>query len=344
MAPALTARHIAGALHPPDGPYDADVVILALDRADDTEAAIASALAQTGVVCHVLVLDQGSRPDALARIARVVCGRTDATLVSLGSNRGVAGGRNIATGLGHGRVIFGLDNDAEFADGTTLARAVAALDTEPDLAAVAVRIVSHATGQDDLSSWGYPLDLLPSAARTFETATFVGAGHAIRRAAWEAAGGYDAALFFCWEEYDFCLRALHRGWRVRYHGGIVVRHKITAERRVEWSGDRWFYFVRNRLYIERKWNAPWLALMPRIGGYLVRGARNGNLGATLRAIAAAIALARRVRCGSLSPAAQDYLRRNDRAQRGSLLRRCRREVLGPLAALRPGGSIRPEVS
>ena len=59
----MTARHIAGAMGPPRGEYDADVVILALDRAEETVAAIRSALAQTGVSHHVLVVDQGSRPE-----------------------------------------------------------------------------------------------------------------------------------------------------------------------------------------------------------------------------------------------------------------------------------------
>ena len=87
----------------------------------------------------------------------------------------------------------------------------------------------------------------------FDAVTFVGAGHAIRRAAWQDAGGYDEALFFCWEEYDFCLRAITRGWRIRYCGDLVVHHKASRARRVTWSGRRWFHFVRNRLYIERKY-------------------------------------------------------------------------------------------
>ena len=70
--------------------------------------------------------------------------------------------------------------------------------------------------------------------------------------AWQQAGGYDSRLFFCWEEFYFCLRAIALGWRVRYRGDIVIRHKVAAERRVDWSSARWFYFVRNRLYIERK--------------------------------------------------------------------------------------------
>ena len=334
-AEAATAASPTVAGGPPAGNYDADVLILALDRADETVAAIASALAQEGVSRHVVVLDQGSRPAALAQIAAAVAGRDDVTLASAGGNLGVAAGRNLAASLGHGRVLVALDNDAEFADPTTLARAVAALDAAPDLAAIGFRIVLHAGGADDLSSWGYPPALLVRAAGTFDATTFVGAGHAIRRAAWDAAGGYDARLFFCWEELDFCLRAIADGWRVRYRGDLVVRHKVSAERRVGWSGDRWFYFVRNRIYIARKWNAGWLALTPRIAAYVVKGLRNGVLWPTLRAVAAA---------GRMPVAPQPmpttllaYLARHDTAHRGGGWMRVRREVLTRLPGWRGGG-------
>jgi GT2 family glycosyltransferase len=321
---------VAGAPGPPDAAYDADVVILALDRAEDTVAAIASALAQQGVSRHVFVIDQGSRPENLARLAGAVAGRADATLVALDQNLGVAGGRNRGTALGHGRVVAGLDNDAEFAGPDTLARAVAALDAEPDLAAIACRIVTFAGGADDPSSWGYPSALLPRAGACFDAVTFVGAGYAIRRTAWDDAGGYDAALFFCWEEFDFCLRAIERGWRIRYRGDIVVRHKVSAERRVTWSGARWGYFVRNRLYIARKYGTPWPALLPRFAGYLLKGLRNGALAQTCRALPAAMRLAGGRKPQVLSAAALDYLHRNDRAHRGGWARRLWREALASL--------------
>lgn len=323
-------QHIAGAASPPEHDYDADVVILALDRVEETVAAIGSALAQHGVARHVFVVDQGSQRDNLARLAAAVAGRTDATLVRLERNFGVAGGRNRGSALGHGRVIVALDNDAEFADADTLARAVAAMHAAPDLAALAFRIVVFADGRDDLSSWGYPISLLPRAGEAFDTVTFVGAGHAIRRAAWDAAGGYDDALFFCWEEYDFCLRAIARGWRVRYQGELLIRHKVSPERRFAWSGSRWFYFVRNRLYIGRKSGETWLDLAPRIGAYVVKGARNGVLWQTLRAVPAARRLARQVQTEHLPPQARAYLAANDAAHRGSLLARLRREVLAAL--------------
>jgi GT2 family glycosyltransferase len=322
----MSARHIAGAARASDKPYDADIVILALDRVDETLAAIHSALAQTGVSRHVFVVDQGSRPESLARLADAVTGREDATLVALDRNHGVAGGRNRGSSLGRGRIIFGLDNDAEFASSTTLAQAVAALDADPILAAIGCRILLHANGADDRSSWGYPPQLLPRAGETFDTITFVGAGHAIRRAAWDRCGGYDDALHFCWEEFDFCLRAIEQGWRIRYRGDIVVRHKVSPERRLAWSGTRWYHFVRNRLYIGRKWSSGWLPLLPRVAFYLLKGARNGVLSQTLQALPAAMRMAYGVSAQPHSAIAQEYLRLNDAIYRAGLLH----EIFGQL--------------
>jgi GT2 family glycosyltransferase len=337
-----SVRYVAGASGPPHGQYDADIVILALDRAKETEAAIASVLSQDGVARHLFVVDQGSGLETLDRLARAVGGRDDATLVSLGSNRGVPAGRNAGSALGHGRVIIGLDNDAAFGDRTTLARAVAAMDAAPDVGAIGFRILDDATGRDDLSSWGYPLELLGRAGEAFDTVTFVGAGHAIRRAVWQQAGGYDESLFFCWEEYDFCLRAIERGWRVCYRGDIAVLHKLSAERRVGWSDERWFRFVRNRLYIERKWGASRLSLMPRIGGYVIKGVRNGQGVSTVRAIAGGTALSPGRARYRPSARTLDYLRRNDRAHRGSIFQRLRLEVMGTLCLAGTGRSEHAE--
>jgi GT2 family glycosyltransferase len=336
-APCMAVRHVSGAERPPWAAYDADVVILALDRAEATVAAIRSALNQTDVTRYVIVVDQGSLPEALAGLASAIQGRDDATLVAVDRNYGVPGGRNIGSALGCGRIIVGLDNDAEFAAPDTLARLASGFDADPELAAIGCRIVVDQTGEDDLSSWGYPPALLARSQATFEAATFVGAGHAIRRAAWKDVGGYDARLFFCWEEYDFCLRAIARYWRVRYRGDIVVRHKVSPERRVTWSGDRWFHFVRNRIYIGWKSGDSWLALAPRIAGYCVKATRNGCLRETPRAIWAAFRMAQGVRQNPLHQAARDYLHRVDTAWRGSWFTRLRREVLAAL----PGASGRP---
>ena len=325
-------RLVAGAATPPLGAYDADVIVLALDRAEETCAAIRSALQQTGISRHVVVVDQGSRPENLGRIANLVRGRADCTLLRLERNRGVAGGRNRATTFGHGRVVVALDNDAEFATSTTAADAVAALDRTPELGAIGFRILAWGHDADDHSSWGYPPRLRPRAGEVFDATTFVGAGHAIRRAAWDAAGQYDEALFFCWEEYDWCLRAIAGGWTVRYRGDIAVLHKVSPQRRVTWSSTRWFYYVRNRIYIERKHGGGWLGMTPRLAGYAVRGLRNGLFRQTVQGMAAGVRLARLTEVAPLPPLAHAYLQRTDAAHRGSLLGRVREEVLPALSA------------
>jgi GT2 family glycosyltransferase len=321
----MTHRLIAGVL-PPTGSVAVDIIILSLDRVDDTIAAIRSARNQTGVTTHVYVLDQGSTPDNLTRLAASI--GEGCSLFAGDTNLGVAGGRNLLSRLGHGRVIVALDNDAEFASSDTVARLTAALEAEPALAAIGCRIVCHGSGRDDLSSWGYPRALLPAAGESFDTVTFVGAGHAIRRAAWEDVGGYDEALFFCWEEFDFALRAIVLGWRFRYRGDIVIRHKVSDEQRVSWSGRRWFYFVRNRLYLERKYGRSGVA---RTAGYLIKGTLNRMPVTTIRAIVAARGMAgQRLDTGELGDQALAYLRRNDRLHRGSWGRRLMREVCGAI--------------
>jgi GT2 family glycosyltransferase len=333
----VTARRIAGSLAPPDGPYDADIIILAMERTAETLAAIASACGQTGISTHVFVLDQGSCSEALACLARAVGDRRGVTLLAAERNLGVAGGRNLISALGHGRVIVALDNDAEFAASDTVAHMIAALDAEPRLGAIGCRIVAYATGNDDLSSWGYPANLLSCAGECFDAVTFVGAGHAILREAWRQAGGYDPRLFFCWEEFDFCLRAIALGWRIRYRGDIVIRHKVSSEQRVGWSGARWFYFVRNRLYIERKLDRSWFALAPRMAAYVVKGVLNGLPVQTLRAIGAAAKMAPRWP-RPMPAAGLSYLIRSDNVHRGSWSRRLAREVLSRIGAPRNAAS------
>jgi GT2 family glycosyltransferase len=319
-------RRTAGSL-PPLGAYDADIIILSLDRLDDTIEAINSALAQRGGIFHVTVLDQGSSPEMLRQLRRQFAQKPDFALYEADRNLGVAGGRVAAAALGHGQFIIALDNDAVFATPWIVAKAVRQFRLSPDVAAIGFNILTADGKQPDITSWGYPKAMLHRFKESFDTTTFVGAGHAIRRSAWSAAGGYDPSLFFTWEEYDFCLKAIALNWRITYAGSLSVIHKVAPEARVGWSGQRMHYFMRNRLIIGRKWGASWLALTPHILTYLLKAARSGCLQAAWSGVRAAYntaPLARR----HMSKAMRLYIKRNETCRRGSWRDRLKLELFG----------------
>jgi N-acetylglucosaminyl-diphospho-decaprenol L-rhamnosyltransferase len=58
-----------------------------------------------------------------------------------------------------------------------------------------------------------------------------GACMLVRRAAYEAAGRFDAGYFMYFEEMDFCLRLARSGWRVVYDPGAEVTHTIGGSTR-----------------------------------------------------------------------------------------------------------------
>lgn len=298
------------------GAYDADIVILAFNRLQATESAIRSALSQRGGTFHVTVLDQGSE----AEVTSALCARFRSTrhfaLYAVRKNLGVPGGRNAAAALGHGEAIICLDNDAEFKGSWVAMEAVRKLRESPDIAALGFAVLLPDGASVDLASWGYPASLLPRAGGAFDSTTFVGAGHAIRRTAWIAADGYDSDLFFCWEEYDFALRAIAHGWRIRYDGGLAVLHHSSPIARQRFGAERAKFFIRNRLVIERKWGKPRWRLVPRMLGYFVQALAQGAARPALSGILDACRQPIPQRY-EMPPSGRRYLRENDRKHRGS---------------------------
>lgn len=318
------------------GDLEVDIIILAFNRVDETIDAIASALAQEGIAKRVLVLDQGSNPDQRDKL-KAFCAGKPVHLEIGRENLGVAGGRNRVTSLGQAPYIIALDNDAEFMDSFTAKRAVDYLKANPGLAAIGFQILNYTTREIDESSWGYPSAIRHRWNEEFDTTKFIGAGHAIVRKHFEAAGAYDDRLFFCWEEFDLCYRFINMGFKIRYVPSIKILHKVSPEKRVAWDGGRYYYLVRNRLYIFEKYGTPLPVTLTFALGYLVKGAANGVLGQVPRAIADALKLAQRFRRETadrrlyrLSAAARSYIDEHDTKLRGSLLRRLKGELLGRL--------------
>lgn len=275
---------------------EVDVIILSLNRVDDTIAAIESALSQQDVEVRVQVVDQGSDADQVRTLKEFATGRENLVIKYLERNIGVPGGRNMASALGRAEFIVALDNDAVFADETVLARTAAYLGARPELGAIGFRILNFYTGEDDHTSWGYASGLWERRGEEFAARNFIGAGHAIRRSAFEATGGYDEKLFFCWEELDLSLRMLNLGYRINYCPAVAIRHKVSPEARVRWSENRFYYTLRNRIYIHYKSGSSLSRIARYTVGAVLKGIRNGFLRQSIKGVLDAVRLCRQFPC------------------------------------------------
>jgi GT2 family glycosyltransferase len=254
---------------------DIDVIILSWDRTPETIEAIESALAQKNVNQHVLILDQGSKPENIEQLRRIASTDSRIVLREMGHNVGVAAGRNLASDLGEGRYIVALDNDAVFTDNQVLARVAATFEADPSIGALAFRILNFYSGADDEMCWDYPEALRPYADREFDVTRYIGAGHALRREVFYAAGKYDECLFFAGEERDVGYRILNLGYRIKYAPHLAVRHKVLPGQRVRWDGGRYYFTVRNVLYSDFKFGKSPLYLAKSVAALTLKGAYNG---------------------------------------------------------------------
>ena len=251
-----------------------DVVILSWNRVAGTIKAVESVRRQIGVTAHVWLVDQGTEPGGLTTLKGHFDGASDVMLIENGTNLGAPGGRNVGFVAGSAPVIICIDNDVELVNTDALANAVRRLELEPELAAIGFRIVADADGVDMDYNWGYPEALRAKADEEFYAVRFLAGGVAFRRQAIESVGLYDASLFFTWEETDLAFRLINAGYRLLYSPESRVVHRVDDESRVTWRGRRYYYHVRNALFIDYKYYRNPLRLLTRVLGYLVRGLVN----------------------------------------------------------------------
>lgn len=304
-----------------------DVIILSWFRLANTLEAIDNVLAQEDVDVHAWVVDQGSDATCVEALRARARFEPRITLIELPTNLGPPGGRNRAIPLGTAPFICSLDNDAVFASPTSLAYAAERFAKDPTLGALGFRILIFENGDDDKLSWSYPRSLRAQRESRFVTTRFAAGAMMMRRAAWERTRGYDEALFFYWEELDLSYQIIDAGYRIEYDPAVQVRHKVDPDRRVEWSKDRFYYLVRNALYIDWKYYRSLRRVTTRAIGYQIKGGFNGVFSQAVRGVVDAVGMARRHVGQPLGPRARRYVDDNDEQHRGSLFDRIRNEVL-----------------
>jgi GT2 family glycosyltransferase len=248
---------------------------------------------------EVVVVDDASRDDSLAVLER---DWPAVRVVALARNRGFAAAVNAGIAATRCDAVALVNTDVELAP-DWLARTAAALEADPGAAAVACKMVSlrdpsvlddcgdvlrrdgvceqRGRGRRDDGRWDAPGEVFSACA-----------GAALyRRAALEAAGGFDERLVAYLEDVDLGLRLALGGWRCRYEPA-VARHwgQASAE---GLPAPVWAMVERNTLLLcarafpWRWWAGP---VLYRQIAWLAAAVREGRARAFLRGAASALPL------------------------------------------------------
>ncbi len=187
----------------------------------------------------VIVVDDAST-DRSAETAR----RAGASVISRPRRGGPSAARNDGAAAAGGEVIIFLDADCIPEPGCL--RGLLAHFADPGLGAAAPRVLGAEVGGpnwlDRYEAARSPLDMGPRSGpvRPDGRVSYVPTPTlAVRRTAFEAAGGFDPGLPFG-EDVDFVWRLEQEGWAVRYDASLVSRH-LHRRRPLEIARRRWAY-------------------------------------------------------------------------------------------------------
>lgn len=212
---------------------------------------------------EVLLVDNASRDGkALDRIAAA----HHATVIRSAVNRGFGAGCNLGAAAARGEFLFFLNPDTSLAPGT-IAELEAAMDRNPRTSAMNPRL-SDGQGRPYFKrrsvllprrQWlhrGWP------AAET-EVPVLTGAALFVRRAAFEAVGGFDERIFLYHEDDDLSLRLAAASGPLMFIPTANVRHLEghSTVRSAETAAFKARHLGQSRVYAAQKHGRP----LPRLG-------------------------------------------------------------------------------
>jgi GT2 family glycosyltransferase len=215
---------------------------------------------------EVLVFDDASQIPAAESLAA----SHQLRIIRNDSGPGNIVGRNTLVREATSNLVLLLDDDAALIDGSSVERALAIVEGDAQVAAVAFA-QAHADG----TAW--PETMQPGRGQSPRyVATFIGFAHLVNRTVFLSLGGYRENFVFYGEEKEYCLRLLEHGFRVVYLPDALVIHAQDAAGR---SPQRYLRYVTrndclNAIYNEPFWRAVWL-VPARLGLYFRMRSRWG---------------------------------------------------------------------
>ncbi len=217
---------------------DIAVIILNWNRSELTEVAARSVAHEAA---HVYLIDNGSRPDDVARL-RVFAKENGMTLIENGHNLGYGAGNNpgIARALRDGHDALLLMNDDARAEDAALASLAERLEEAPSVGAVQPIVVTvtgdmvlHTTCSLDpergKTQWEDSGRSPADVETTPRPSDWLG-GEALlaRSEVFRQIGSFDTRYFMYFEDVDWSLRAQRAGWELETVGAAVFRHAVPS--------------------------------------------------------------------------------------------------------------------
>ena len=225
---------------------DLSVVIATRDRAGTLRRSLERLISACGGLrLEVIIVDDCS---AVELGPLHVTGPHTIRVQRRGENMGV-GAFNRGVEAATCSTVLVLDDDAWPADGT-LERGLSIMRTEPAVGDIGLEPRHPARRR---SEWA-----IASLTSVTHGWPLLFAGFMVRKAAWQAIGGFDAAMFLYANDTDLSLRLLDAGWDVIADPSLGVWHDSATS---FFRSPRWHYLAtRNRVWIARRHARGWRTL------------------------------------------------------------------------------------
>lgn len=212
-----------------------------------------------------IVVDNGGSDDTAAVVAA-----HGARLVRLDRNQGFGRGCNAGAAVADREFLFFVNPDAVLDDGC-IECLVAAADTRPDASAFNPRIVNP-SGRVEFKRRSILLpraEWLPQGVpnAVTEMPTLAGGALFVRRAAFDAVGGFDPAIFLYHEDEDLSIRLRRSCGPLCFVPAAGVRHRAghSSGRSAAVARFKGFHMARSRAYVFEKYDKrlPWARTLGR---------------------------------------------------------------------------------
>jgi GT2 family glycosyltransferase len=232
------------------------VVLTQGGRPDDLARGLDSLLEQRDVDLDIVVVGNGWQPVGLPAGVRAH---------GLPENLGIPAGRNAGAPLVAGELLFFLDDDASLPRQDVLASMAAQFAADPELGMIQPRVV-------DAEGWPAPRRWTPrlrvgDPARSSPAMNVWEGAVAIRREAFDFAGGWPEPFWYAHEGIELAWRVWDGGFHVRYDGEIEVHHPAIQPTR---HAEFYRFQARNRVWLARR-NLPLVIGVAYVGSWALVG-------------------------------------------------------------------------